>query len=169
MIAAGILDENDRVELISGEILTKMSIGPSHASTVKRLNRIFSNLAGKHCLVSVQDPIALDDFSEPEPDVSLLAPRADIYSGSHPKPADVYLIVEVADSSLRFDRERKIPLYAAAGIPEVWLVDLLEKSLTRYRKPVRGSYTEISRHVSGATIPIPNIPEASFPLSELGL
>jgi Uma2 family endonuclease len=90
-------------------------------------------------VVSVQNPIALDDFSEPEPDVALLAPRRDMYEASHPGPADVYLIVEVADSSLRFDRERKIPLYAKAGIPEVWLVDLVEKNLMRYRKPVHGA------------------------------
>src|SRR5688572_439926 len=168
MIAAGILDENDRVELISGEILNKMSIGPSHAATVKRLNRIFSNLVADRCVVSVQDPIALDDFSEPEPDLALLAPRADLYGSSHPTPGEVYLIVEVADSSLRFDRERKIPLYAAAGIPEVWLVDLIEKLLTRYRNPMRGNYTEISQHGASETIPVPNIPGASLVVSDLG-
>ena len=167
MIAAGILDENDRVELISGEILKKESIGPSHAATVKRLNRIF-NLAADRCVVSVRNPVALDDFSEPEPDLALLAPRADLYGASHPTPAEVYLIVEVADSSLRFDRERKIPLYAAAGIPEVWLVDLIEKSLTRFRKPARGNYTEISQHGSSETIPVPNMPGASLAISELG-
>jgi Uma2 family endonuclease len=167
MIAAGILDENDRVELIAGEILNKMPIGPSHASTVKRLNRIFSSVTEDRCVVSVQDPIALDAFSEPEPDLALLAPRADLYGGSHPTPGEVYLIVEVADSSLRFDRERKIPLYAAAGIPEVWLVDLMEKAFTRFRKPIRGIYTEISQHGPGETIPIPNVAEANFALSEL--
>jgi Uma2 family endonuclease len=169
MIAAGILDENDRVELISGEILNKMPIGPSHASTVNRLNRIFSNRAGERAVVSIQNPIALDDFSEPEPDLALLAPRADLYGESHPTPADVFLIVEVADSSLRFDRERKIPLYAAAQIPEVWLVDLVEKILTRYRKPIRGSYTEITQHGSRDTVPIPNLPDAFMAISDLAL
>jgi Uma2 family endonuclease len=169
MIAAGILDENDRVELIAGEILNKTPIGPSHASTVKRLNRLFSKLAGDRCVVSIQDPIALDEFSEPEPDLALLAPRADLYGGSHPTAAEVYLIVEVADSSLRFDRERKIPLYATAGIAEVWLVDLVEKFVTRYRKPARGSYTEMSQHRSGDTIAIPNVPGAVLAISELGL
>jgi Uma2 family endonuclease len=77
--------------------------------------------------------------------------------------------VEVADSSLRFDRERKIPLYAAAGIPEVWLVDLAEKTLTRYRKPTGGNYTEISRHAPGETIPIPNLPNAALAITELAL
>lgn len=169
MIAAGILDENDRVELIAGEILNKMPIGPSHASTVKRLNRIFSDMARDACVVSVQDPIALDDFSEPEPDIALLAPRPDLYGGSHPTPQEVYLIVEIADTSLRFDRERKIPLYASAAIIEVWLVDLVEKSLTRYRKPVSGRYTEVTQYRSGETIPIPNFPAAHLAIADLGL
>jgi Uma2 family endonuclease len=168
MIAAGILDENDRVELIAGEILNKMPIGSTHASTVKRLNRIFSNRVRDRAIISIQDPIALDDFSEPEPDVALLAPRADLYEASHPAPADIYLIVEVADSSLRFDRERKIPLYAKAQIPEVWLVDLVEKNLTRFRKPIHGAYAEISRHVSGEGIPIPQAPGVEIAISELG-
>jgi Uma2 family endonuclease len=169
MIAAGILDENDRVELIAGEILKKMSIGPSHASTVRLLNRIFSRAVGDRAVVAIQDPIALDDFSEPEPDVSLLAFRADSYACRHPLPQDVYLIVEVADTSLRLDRERKIPLYADAGIPEVWLIDLGDKTLTRYRKPASGAYAEVSRHTSADTVPIPNLPNATVALSELGL
>ena len=138
MIAAGILDENEGLELIDGEIVKKMSINPSHAATVKRLNRLFSQRVGDACVVSVQDPIALDGFNEPEPDIALLKSRADLYGESHPGPSDVYLIVEVADSSLRFDRERKIPLYAAAGIPEVWLIDLIGRCLIRHRQPVAG-------------------------------
>jgi Uma2 family endonuclease len=168
MIAAGILDENDRVELIAGEILNKIPVESSHASTVNRFNRFFSSRAIERCVVSVQNPIALDDFSEPEPGVALLAPRGDMYEASHPGPADVYLIVEVADSSLRFDRERKIPLYAKAGIPEVWLVDLVEKNLMRYRKPVHGAYSEVSRHSPGESIPIPNAPGVELAIAELG-
>ena len=167
MISAGILDENDRVELIAGEILNKMPIGPTHASTVNRLNRLFSACAGESAIVSVQNPVALDAFSEPEPDIALLAPRSDLYANSHPAPADVYLIVEVADSSLRFDRERKIPLYASAGIPEVWLVDLFDKSVTRYRKPVQGSYTDMTRYAAGECIPIPRLANAQLALSDL--
>jgi Uma2 family endonuclease len=168
MIAAGILDENDRVELIAAEILNKTPIGPSHASTVNRLNRFFSSRVGDRAVVSIQNPVALGDFSEPEPDVALLAPRADMYGASLPAPGDVYLIVEVADSSLRFDRERKIPLYAKAGIPEVWLVDLVEKTLTRYRKPTQGAYVEISRHARGEAVLIPNAPGVELAVSELG-
>ena len=169
MIAAGILDENDRVELIAGEILTKMPIGPSHASTVKRLNRVFSRGAEDRCVVSIQDPIALNDLSEPEPDLALLVPRADHYENSHPRPAEVLLIVEVAESSLEFDRDRKIPLYAAASIPEVWLIDLTEKCLFRFRNPQQGRYTEISRHAGGDRLPLSALPNLAIELTELGL
>lgn len=169
MIAAGILDENDRVELIAGEILTKMPIGPSHASIVKRLNRLFSASAGERCVISVQDPIALDEFSEPEPDLALLISRADLYSSSHPTAADVLLIVEVSDTTPRFDRECKVPLYAAAGVPEVWLIDLVEKTLTRYRQPAGGSYRDVTRHLPAETIPVPGLPRAHLRLADLGL
>src|SRR3954471_21222768 len=98
MIENGILQENDRVELIAGEIINKMPIGPNHAATVNRCTQAFSNALGKRCIVSIQNPIALDPFSEPEPDVALLRLRSDFYSGSHPKPEDVFLLLEVADS-----------------------------------------------------------------------
>jgi Uma2 family endonuclease len=169
MISAGILDENDRVELISGEILTKMSIGPSHASTLNRLNRFFSRVAGDQLLVTVQNPIALDDFSEPEPDLALVRMRSDMYNDAHPTPPDVYLIIEVADTSVRFDRERKIPLYAAAGIPEAWLIDLVERCLIRYRTPANGAYTDVSRHASGDSLPIPGLPDAQLAIADLRL
>jgi Uma2 family endonuclease len=169
IIAAGILDENDQVELIDGEIVKKMPINPSHAATVKGVNRLFSRLVGDESIISVQDPIALDDFSEPEPDIALLKPRADLYRKAHPAATDVYLIVEVADTSLRFDRERKIPLYAAAGIPEVWLIDLVGRCLIRYRQPIAGAFTQITRHFGGESVPIPPKGKVSVALTDLGL
>ncbi len=169
MAETGILGEDDRVELIAGQIIPQMPIGTAHAGAVKRLNQLFTSLARGRCIVSVQDPIALDRFNEPEPDVALLRPRSDFYANSHPVPEDVLLIIEVADTSLAFDREEKFPLYAAAGIPEVWLVDLVGKSLSVYRRPAQGTYTEVTRHRSGATIPIPGLPEAELAVSELAL
>jgi Uma2 family endonuclease len=169
MIQAGILDENDRVELIAGEILTKMSIGRLHAAKVNLLNRLLSAVAGNSIIVAVQSPIALDQFSEPEPDLALLKYRSDFYDKSLPTVTDIHLLIEVADSSLRFDRERKMPLYAAAGIPEVWLVDLVGKCLIRYRNPARGVYAEISRHAPGESIPIPSLPDAQLALADLAL
>jgi len=169
MAKAGILGEDDRVELIAAEIITQIPIGTSHAGMVNRLNQLFTNLAVGRCVVAVQNPTALDPFNEPQPDIALLRPRPDFYAKSHPGPEDILLIVEVADTSLAFDREEKIPLYATAGIAEVWLVDLVDKSLTVYRHLSQGSYTEAIPHRSGATIPIPGLPEASLAISELAL
>lgn len=169
MSEAGILGEDDRVELILGQIVTQMPTGSAHASAVKRLNHLFTSLARGHFIVSVQDPVALDPFSEPEPDLALLRPRADFYANSHPGPEDILLIVEVADTSLAFDREEKVPLYAAVGIPEVWLVNLVDKSLTVHRRPVQGSYTEVTRHSSDAMIAVPGLSEARFAVSDLAL
>jgi Uma2 family endonuclease len=169
MIKAGILGEDDRVELIAGQIVNQMPIGTAHAGMVNRLNQHFTNLAQGRCIVSVQNPVALDPISEPEPDIALLRPRADFYAVAHPGPEDILLIVEVADSSLGFDREDKIPLYAAGGVPEVWLVDLVSKTLSVYRRPAHGAYTEVTHHRSGATVPIPGLPEAQLAVSELAL
>jgi Uma2 family endonuclease len=169
IIAAGILDENDQVELIDGEIVKKMPINPSHSSTVNRLVRLFSKLVSEECVVAPQNPIALGAFSEPEPDIALLKLRPDFYGDSHAVPAEVHLLVEVADSSLRFDRDRKIPLYAAAGIPEVWLIDLVGCCLIRYRQPVAGAFAEVTRHFGGESVPIPPEGRATIALKDLGL
>ena len=169
MIKAGILGEDDPVELIAGQIVTQMPIGTAHVAAVNRLNQIFSGVAHGRCIVSVQNPVALDPISEPEPDVALLRPHSNFYADSLPGPDDVLLIVEVADTSLGFDREEKIPLYAAAGIPEVWLVDLVGKALNVHRRPAQGNYTEVTRHRSGATIDIPGLPEAQLAVSDLAL
>ena len=169
MAEAGILGEDDRVELIAGEIIVQMPIGSAHASAVKRLNQLLTRVADGRCIISVQDPVALDLFSEPEPDLALLRPRPDYYANAHPGPADVLLIIEVADTSLAFDREEKIPLYAAAGIPEVWLVDLADRSLCVFRRPDHGTYAEVTRHRPDATIAIPGLSGVQLAVGELGL
>ena len=114
-----------------------MSRSPSQpaASRLSILNSWFDRRARGHALVSVQDPIRLPPHSEPEPDIALLRPRSDFYAGSHPGPEDVLLIVEVADTSLEYDRETKSPLYARAGIPELWIVDLDAESVEVFRGP----------------------------------
>jgi hypothetical protein len=143
MIDQGILTENDRVELIRGEIIEKMSIGELHAACVKRLNRIFNvRLVGKAC-VGVQDPVRLGN-SEPEPDVALLTPREDDYADGHPEAEDVLLVVEVADSSLEFDRVVKREIYAENGVVEFWILNLLDRALEVYRQPqADGRYNEV--------------------------
>ncbi|HEY2738818.1 MAG TPA: Uma2 family endonuclease [Thermoanaerobaculia bacterium] len=143
MAEAGILAEDERVELIAGEIVRMAPIGSRHAGGVKRLNRRLTRDLGERALISIQDPIAIGDNSEPQPDVAVLRPRPDDYTHSHPKPADVLLVIEVADSSLAYDRGVKIPLYAVAGILEVWLVCLDERRVEIHREPAPAGYRNI--------------------------
>lgn len=145
LAAAGILSEDDRVELIEGEIFQMAAIGNRHAGCVKRLNRLLSRALADRVLLGVQDPIAVDDYSEPEPDISVLHPRADDYASAHPSPEEIFLVIEVADSSARFDRLRKIPVYARNGIPEAWLVDLTVDRVEVYREPSSLGYRNVQQ------------------------
>ena len=120
---AGILGEDDRVELIEGEIVEMAPIGSRHASTVARLNKYLSERFANQALVWVQNPMRLNEFSEPQPDVALLRPRSDFYASAHPSPEDILLVIEVAETSVDYDRNVKAPLYASAGVRELWLVD----------------------------------------------
>ncbi|MGI8549622.1 MAG: Uma2 family endonuclease [Dehalococcoidia bacterium] len=138
----GILHEDERIELIEGEIVRMAAIGSRHVGTVNRLNRDFSRQAGELLLVSVQNPIVLPGDSEPEPDIVLLRPRADDYINVLPGPGDILLVVEVADSSIGYDRRRKLPLYAAAGIPELWIFNLTRNRLERNRDPQGRRYQQ---------------------------
>lgn len=142
MIERGILTEQDRVELIHGEIVDKMPIGDLHAACVNRLNSLFSARSAGRYLVSIQNPVRLKD-SDPEPDVALLKPRDDFYGTSRPAPADVLLLIEVADSSLDYDRDIKGPLYAEAGITEYWIVNVIDRTVEVHRSPTRNAGYEI--------------------------
>jgi Uma2 family endonuclease len=143
MAEAGILTEDDRVELINGEIITMSPINSLHAGHVKRINALLSRLLiNEDVVVSIQDPITIDAYSEPEPDVALLRYREDFYTDSHPVPKDVYLIIEVASSSVAYDREVKLKMYAKAGIPEYWIVNLEEGQIEVYQQPVGNEYAE---------------------------
>jgi len=120
-----------------------------------------------HALVLVQAPIVLDDYSAPQPDIALLRPRADYYRSSLARPADVLLIVEVAQSSLRYDRGIKVPLYARHGVPEVWLIDAAHGKLTRHRTPVHGTYTRVDEPAHTAPLDIELLPAVNLDLSTL--
>ena len=143
MAEVGILAPDARVELIDGEIFDMAPPGSLHAATVDRLNEILTRSVGGKAAVRVQNPVRLSELSEPQPDLALLLRRDDFYSQHHPGPADVLLVVEIADSSLRFDRDTKVSLYAVHGIPEMWLVDLRGRRLVRHRAPRQGSYTQV--------------------------
>lgn len=148
----GILHEDDRVELIEGEIIEMAPIGNRHFACVNRLTRLFVQRVGDSAVVHVQNPVRLSDLSEPQPDLSLLRPREDFYAGKHPAPEDVLLLVEVADTSLAYDREVKLPLYARAGIREVWIVDLAGEKIERHTDPTTEGYRRIEQVRRGETL-----------------
>jgi Uma2 family endonuclease len=167
MNEAGILTEDDRVELINGEIIEMSPIGRKHSACVNRLNSIFSQLLGKRVIVAVQNPITLDNFSEPQPDIALLKPREDFYESAHPQPSDVFLLIEVADSSFEYDRDIKIPLYAANGIVEVWLVDIIEQKIIVYRQPTENTYSKIKTLQRGEILDILAFPEIKITVDSI--
>lgn len=152
MAEAGILSEDDRVELIEGEIIKMAPIGSRHAGCISRLNVLFNRQVGEPALVNVQNPVRLSDFSEPQSDISLLKPRDDFYSNEHLIPADVGLIIEVSDTSLEYDRDIKLPLYAASLILEVWLVNLVKDIVEIYREPRDGMYREVRYTTRGESV-----------------
>lgn len=145
MAAAGMFSPKSRLELIQGEILEMPPIGFNHAGHVKRIANLFAPLVvNKQAVISVQDPLRLGDLSEPQPDFMLLRPEENFYTTRHPQAEDVLLLVEVADSSLSYDREQKARLYALHGISEYWLINLLNETLEVYRQPLEDSYAEKS-------------------------
>jgi len=136
----GILTEKDRVELIHGDIIEMSPIGSQHSSVVNRISNILKEYLGKKAIVSTQNPVHISDLSEPQPHIALVKPAEDYYAQRHPGPEDILLIVEVADTSLEYDRQVKLPLYASAHIPEFWLVNLNDKEIEVYHTPMDTSY-----------------------------
>ena len=149
---AGILSADDRVELIDGEVVEMTPIGTVHTSAVMRATRALMLAAGTRAGVRGQVPIRLGDFSEPEPDLALVKWRDDFYGTAHPGPDDILLVIEMADTSLRYDRQVKVPLYARHGIVEYWLVDLAAHSVTCYTSPGDDTYRKVSVHGPGETL-----------------
>jgi Uma2 family endonuclease len=140
MAEVGLLAPDARVELIDGEIIDMAPIGRVHASVVDQLTRIFVRAVGDEAIVRVQGSVRLGRMSEPEPDLVLLRPRADFYRSEFATAADVLLVVEVSDSTLRYDRDVKVPLYARQAVPEAWIVDLQDDRLLVYGEPSAGQY-----------------------------
>ena len=152
MNEAGVFGEDDRVELIEGEIIQMAAIGTRHATCVRRLIRQFRQLPEESAILDVQNPIQLTERTEPQPDVVLLEPRADYYATAHPIPSEVLLLVEVSDSTIDFDRNVKVANYARSGIQEVWLWDLEANCLEVYRDPTENGYTSIQRFERGEIV-----------------
>ena len=166
MTRAGILQEGDRVVLIDGVLFKMAAIGPRHLYAVNRLNQLFVERLQRRAMVSVQNPVRLNGRSEPEPDLALLRPNPD--TSRPPGPEDVFLLVEVADSSLEVDRAVKVPLYARAGISEVWIVALREDQVEVYREPSNGRYKQTLLLEREDEVGIAALPEAgAFSVDEL--
>ncbi len=167
MVQAGILTEDDRVELIEGEIVTMTPIGSKHAACVNRLTRLLSDQVGRRAILSVQNPINLGERSEPQPDLALLRVRPDFYASAHPEPPDVLLVVEVAETSADVDREVKGPLYARAGILEVWLVDLAGECVEVSQEPAPQGYQQIQRVRRGQRVTPQAIPDLELAVDDI--
>ena len=160
MAEAGIFGEEDRIELIDGELIDMAPIGQGHAAIVTGLTGALSLACAGRALVSPQNPVRLDRSSEPQPDFAVLRLRADFYAtGERPGPGDVLLLVEVADSSLNFDLTVKLPLYARASIPEFWIVDLKRRVLDAYRQPIENGYGEVTTYHAGDHIALAAMPD----------
>jgi Uma2 family endonuclease len=149
MCQVGIFSEDERLELVCGEVIQMSPIGERHAACVNVLDEIVRERLGRSVTVSVQNPVLLDAFSAPQPDILILKRRADFYRHAHPRPEDVLLIIEVSDSTLEYDRKVKMPLYAGVGIPEAWLVNLPEERIEVYSDPADGEYQTVRTHARG--------------------
>src|SRR5262245_15201178 len=152
MVEAGILRPDERVELIRGEIIRMSPIGTRHSAAVDRANRAFQRIAGDNAIVRVQSTTVLDPFCAPEPDVALLRPRDDFYVHKHPAGPDIFLVVDVADSSLEYDTTVKVEIYAILGVLEYWVADLRNNRLLVHSDPSGDAYTTIREFHRGDTI-----------------
>jgi Uma2 family endonuclease len=159
MMESGIIREGERVELISGQIFTMAAKGTRHTLCTRKLFKHLLSLLGDRADVQSQDPITLPNNSEPEPDIVIARLRSDDYINSHPAPADIILVIEVADSSIKFDRETKASLYATAGISEYWIVNLIDDRLEIYRQPEGNIYTSVQIVTPPRSINLPEFPE----------
>lgn len=167
LIELGMLRDVERAEIIEGELIKRMPTGKRHASCVKRLDEVLRDILGKSVTFSVQDPIRLDEFNEPMPDLALLKRRDDFYLERQPMAEDVLLAVEVSDTTLEYDRNRKIPLYAKAGIPEIWIINLKTGTIETHTEPREYSYNLVKVSRRGETINSNVIPEISLSVDEI--
>ncbi len=166
MIEMGMIDDYERSEIIDGEIVPKMTIVDRHAATVNRLNRLLSKSLPETVLVCVQNPLRITDFDEPEPDIVLTDLTK--YDGDrHPRPEETILVIEVSDVSLKQDRDVKLPLYAEAGIQEVWIVNLKDNVIEIRRDPSLGIYKQIDIFRLGERVVSKAIPELTFEVDSI--
>lgn len=167
MARTGLIGPDERVELIEGEVVRVAPIGDRHGDAVEQLDTLLHQVVADRARVRCQLPVRLGKYSQPEPDLAVVRPRVDRNDPGHPSAADVFLIVEISDSTLRFDLDVKVPLYARHGVPEVWVIDLKHHKLHVYRSPVEGRYQCATSVSDGAPIAIPGVEGTTVDLSEI--
>jgi Uma2 family endonuclease len=163
---AGILGADDRVELIEGELFEMAPIGCLHAAAVNCLTMRLAQMAGDHYLLSSQNPVVISDFSEPQPDLALLATRADRYRTALPRASEVMLVIEVSDATARWDRVVKMSMYSRHGIAEAWLVEIPRRIVTVYRDPGPQGYRSSTEVAQGTVSPL-RMPELQLGIEEI--
>ena len=166
MAEVGILAPDERVELLAGEIFTMAPIGSKHAYCVTQFAEAFFEALGRRITLRVQNPIRLAQGNEPEPDIAVLFRKGDGYVSEHPGPEDVILLIEVADSSVGFDRRNKLPMYAMHGIPEVWLSDINARSVEVYDDPMAGGYERMRVFGPGDTLSPAAFPDVAIRVAD---
>lgn len=164
---AGVFAPDARLELMEGEIIEMAPIGSRHAAVVNTLNALFNRKAGESAIVSVQNTLVLSDRTVPQPDLALLKPSPDRYFSALPTVEDVLLLVEVADSTLHFDLERKTPLYARAGIRETWVIDVVAQCLRVFRDLAAGEYRSAQDIAGSRTAAVQALPDVFIVVSDL--
>jgi Uma2 family endonuclease len=163
---AGIFEEDDRVELLNGEIILMAPLGKRHAQAVRRLIKKLERTFGDSAYVDCQNPIILDDFSEPQPDILMLDLAIDA-KGELPRPQDVYFVLEVSDSTLRYDSQTKLAAYARVGIPEYWIVNLADNVIDVHRQPQGETYAESTRYSRGEKVAPARFPDRFIAVDEI--
>ena len=167
MAEAGIIDENDRLELIAGEIVAMTPIGYRHWECVNRTTHVLIRKLDARAEVAPQGPARLDEMNEPQPDVAVFKAKRDFYNGEWPTPAEMLLVIEVADSSLAYDRGIKLSRYALAGIPEYWIEDLIHDALLVFRNPMADTYESVQTLHRGESVSPLAFPDVVIAVDDL--
>jgi Uma2 family endonuclease len=166
MVEAGVFEEDERLELVDGEIVVMPTIDYRHATCVRKLNYFLRN-AGDRALLDVQNPLGISEDNDFYPDIVLLKPRADVYASGIPSASDTVLVIEVSHTTLEFDRFIKKPRYASSAAPELWIVDLEGSRIWVHRKPLEGDYGEVFEARCGDVLQVPGMPDVEIQVSEL--
>jgi Uma2 family endonuclease len=167
MAESGILQPDERVELLEGQIIQMAAKGTAHSAAVSRIGKLFRNQLGDQVLLRFQDPVQLNDYSEAEPDVAIVQPDPFGYEDHHPRPAEVFLLIEVSDSTLKFDREVKAPAYSRSGIQEYWVLDVNDRKLHVYRIPGATGYQSETILSEELSIPPLAFPACAIPIHQM--